>query len=104
MDRLLRSEALPVTALRHASGESLTDGPSIPAGDARRGTITIRREGAFMAIAGLSAFKYTTDWEFETSEDTTGSFFGTVTTGRLILRNTVTDERMNIKYRCVALS
>lgn len=57
-----------------------------------------------MAIVGLSAFKYTTNWEYETSEDTTGSMFASVSFGRLILRNVVSDERMTIKYRCVSLS
>ena len=57
-----------------------------------------------MAIVGLSAFKYTTEWEYETSEDTTGSFFASVSWGRIVLRNVNDDSRMTIKYRCVSLS
>ena len=57
-----------------------------------------------MAIIGLSAFKYSTDWEYETSEDTTGSFVASVSFGRLILKNVVSGEKMTIKYRCVSAS
>jgi hypothetical protein len=57
-----------------------------------------------MAIAGLSSFKYTTDWEYETSEDTTGSFFASVSFGKIILKRSSTGEKLAIKYRCVAIS
>jgi len=56
-----------------------------------------------MAILGLSAFKYTSDWEYETSEDTTGSFLASVSFGRLVLRNVVDDERLTLRYRCVSV-
>jgi hypothetical protein len=57
-----------------------------------------------MALLGLSQFKYSTDWEYDTSEDTTGSFFASVSFGRLVLKNVVNDENMTIKYRCISLS
>lgn len=52
----------------------------------------------------FSAFKYTTDWEYVSSEDTTGSFFASVSTGRVWLKNVSTEETMTLKYRCLSIS
>jgi hypothetical protein len=55
-----------------------------------------------MSILGYSPFKYTTEWEFETSEDKTGSIFASVSVGRLVLRSTVSGAKMTIKYTCLS--
>lgn len=55
-----------------------------------------------MAIVGLSQFKYTTDWSFETSAERDYSFVGTVAIGKLVLQNSKNDE-IRLKYRCVSL-
>ena len=57
-----------------------------------------------MAIAGLSQFKYSTDWEYETSEDRSYGLIGTYSTGTVILVNSATGERMRIKYKALAAS
>ena len=57
-----------------------------------------------MAIVGLSQFKYETDWEYETSEDTSYGLIGTVSTGTVVLANSATGEKMRIKYRALSCS
>jgi hypothetical protein len=42
------------------------------------------------------------NWAYETSKDSTISVFASVSYGRFILRNSVTNETMTIKYRCAA--
>jgi hypothetical protein len=58
-----------------------------------------------MSIAGISQFKYTSDWEYETSEDESYSFIGTYSTGTIILhRISDLDVKMRIKYKALAYS
>jgi hypothetical protein len=56
-----------------------------------------------MAFAGLSQFKYSTDWEYETSEDTSIGLIGTYSTGTVILVNSE-GGRMRIKYKALSAS
>jgi hypothetical protein len=42
------------------------------------------------------------NWKYETSEDTTISVIASVSVGRFILKNVVTNETMSIRYRCLA--
>lgn len=48
-------------------------------------------------------FKYSSNWEYETSEDQTGSFVAAVSFGKIILKNVVDGDRMTIQYRCVSM-
>jgi hypothetical protein len=57
-----------------------------------------------MAILGLSQFKMQTNWEYETSEDTSIGIIGTYSTGTVILTNSANGDRMSIKYRALSAS
>jgi hypothetical protein len=58
-----------------------------------------------MSIASISQFKYTNDWEYETSEDYSLGIIGTYSTGTIILhRISNPDEKMRIKYRALVAS
>lgn len=49
-------------------------------------------------------FRYTTDWEYVTSEDTTYQFLGSYSTGKVQLKNTVDGSTMDIRYTCLSAS
>lgn len=52
----------------------------------------------------MGFFKYTTDWDYETSEDTTISVVWSVSYGTIVFRNRVSpDEVLRVRYRCAAL-
>ncbi|MGO4713905.1 hypothetical protein [Bradyrhizobium sp. 2TAF24] len=57
-----------------------------------------------MAILGLSQFKYTTDWTYETSEDTSVGLIGTYSTGTVVLSNNATGDEMRISYKALSCS
>jgi hypothetical protein len=49
-------------------------------------------------------FRYTTDWEYVTSEDTTYQVLAAYSRGKIQLRNTVDGSTMDIQYNCLSAS
>lgn len=49
-------------------------------------------------------FRYTTDWEYVTSEDTTYQFLASYSSGKVQLKNTVDGSTMDIQYTCLSAS
>ena len=43
-----------------------------------------------------------TNWKYETSEDSTVSVLASVSFGKFILRNVISNDTMAVKYKCVA--
>jgi hypothetical protein len=48
-------------------------------------------------------FKYLSNYDYETSEDESLSFLGTVSWGTIILNDRRDDSKLKIKYRCVSI-
>lgn len=47
-------------------------------------------------------FDYLSEYDYETSEDESISFLGTVSWGTLVLNRRSDDEKLKIKYKCVS--
>lgn len=48
-------------------------------------------------------FKYVSEYDYETSEEETISFLGTISWGTIVLNRRSDDSKLRIKYRCVSL-